>query len=93
MADPILTATRRGWLLRAGMAIGAAPMVLAATSVRAAANTAKAAVGYQYKPNGDQHCGACASFIPGADAAGPGTCRIVEGAIPQNGWCQLYSKR
>jgi len=26
-------------------------------------------------------------------AAGPGTCRIVGGAIPQNGWCQLYSKR
>ena len=33
------------------------------------------------------------SNIEGADAAGPGTCRIVGGAIPQNGWCQLYSKR
>ena len=87
------THTRRVWLMRAGMALGAAPMLLSAASARATANTPKSAVGYQFKPNGEQHCGACASFIPGADAQGAGTCKIVDGAIPQNGWCQLFSKR
>jgi len=87
------TTTRRAWLARVATALAAGPILLAASQSRADANTPKASVGYQYKPNGDQHCGACSSFIPGADPQGPGTCRIVEGAIPQNGWCQLYSKR
>jgi hypothetical protein len=91
ITDP--TATRRAWLLRAGVAIAAAPVALAAASAKAAANTPKSAVNYRYQPNGAQHCGACSSFIPGADAQGPGTCKIVEGPIPQNGWCELYSKR
>jgi len=89
--DP--TATRRAWLFRAGVALAAAPIALAAAGAKAAANPPKSAVNYQYKPNGDQHCGACTSFIPGADAQGPGTCKIVEGPIPQSGWCVLFSKR
>jgi hypothetical protein len=50
-------------------------------------------VKYQFTPNGEQHCSLCASFIAGDSPGGPGTCKIVEGPIPQNGWCQLYSKR
>ncbi len=79
---------------QAGLALLAALWRSAlAYRARAAANTPKAAVNYQYTPKGDQHCGACASFIPGADPHGPGTCQIVEGPIPQNGWCALFSRR
>ena len=86
--------TRRRWLLRASLAVIAAPVALAlARRARAAAKTAKADVGYQFTPHGDQHCGACASFIPGDSPQGSGTCRIIDGPIPQNGWCPLFSKR
>ena len=84
-------ATRRQWLARAGLALAAAPLAPARTL--AAASTPKSAVNYQYTPKGDQHCGACASFIPGSSPQGPGTCRIVEGPIPQNGWCVLFAPR
>jgi hypothetical protein len=79
--------------LRASLALTAAPLLFAAARARAAAKTPKAAVSYQFQPHGDQHCGACASFIPGDSPQGAGTCQIVDGAIPQNGWCVLFSKR
>jgi|HubBroStandDraft_1064217.scaffolds.fasta_scaffold16442_5 hypothetical protein len=66
---------------------------LAATQVRAA-TTPKADVKYQNTPNGDAHCSVCASFIPDpAGGGGPGTCKIVQGPIPQNGWCVLFAAR
>lgn len=89
------TSTRRRWLTRAGLAFVATPLALAIGPVkaRAAAKTPKADVNYQYTPKGDQHCGACVSFIPGEIPQGPGTCRIVDGPIQQNGWCALFSRR
>jgi len=87
--------TRRRLLQRAGLAVAAAPaaVALATSTASAAGKTPKADVGYQFTPKGDQHCGACASFIPGDSAQGAGTCKIVDGVIPQNGWCPLFSKR
>jgi hypothetical protein len=87
--------TRRRWLQRAGLAIVAAPALaaFATSSARAAGKTPKADVGYQFTPHGDQHCGACTSFIPGDSRQGAGTCKIVDGVIPQSGWCSLFSKR
>jgi hypothetical protein len=87
-----MRATRRRWLLGAGLTLAAAPLALA-TRASAAATTPKSDVKYQFTPNGEQHCSLCASFIAGDSPGGPGTCKIVEGPIPQNGWCQLYSKR
>ena len=84
--------TRRG-ALRGAAAFSGLGVLLAATAARAAGGTPKTEVQYQYKPQGKNQCGLCASFIPGADAAGPGTCRIVEGAIPQTGWCILFSPK
>jgi hypothetical protein len=88
-------ATRRAWLAGAGLTLLAAPLAAAVAPSRAlaAAKTPKAAVNYQYQPRGDQHCGACASFVPGPDPQGPGTCRIVDGPIPQNGWCVLFARK
>jgi hypothetical protein len=90
--DP-LERSRRG-VLRGGVAL-LAGATAALTSVRAqaAGKTAKAAVRYQFTPRGDQHCGGCASFIPAADPAAPGTCKIVDGDIPPNGWCLLFSRK
>ena len=87
--------TRRRWMLRASMALVATPVALAfaASSAKAAGKTPKADVGYQFTPHGDQHCGACISFIPGDSPQGAGTCQIIDGLIPQNGWCPLFSKR
>jgi hypothetical protein len=81
---------RQLFALSAGAAlIGAA---LSGRSRAAAAKVAKATVKYQYVPKDTSRCGLCASFIAPPDAGGgPGMCRIVDGPIPQNGWCVLFS--
>lgn len=80
---------------RRHLLIGGGTFALAAlaSASPAAAKTAKAEVQYQLKPQGKYSCGGCTSFIPGADPTGPGTCKIVEGAIPQDGWCILFAAR
>jgi hypothetical protein len=67
--------------LAGGLALGA----------RAGAKTPKADVKYQFQPHGTEHCGKCASFLRGPDPKGPGTCKIVDGPIPLDGWCVLFS--
>jgi hypothetical protein len=68
--------------------------VAAAGAARAAGKTAKADVKYQYTPKDAARCGLCASFIPPSDGGpGPGMCKIVDGPIPQNGWCVLFSPK
>jgi hypothetical protein len=63
-----------------------------AGAARAAAKTPKADVKHQYTPKDAAHCSLCASFIPSPDGGGgPGSCKIVDGPIPQNGWCVLFS--
>ncbi len=93
-----MTAPRRPGLdRRQWLGGGALAIVSTLTGVwraqAASAKIAKAAAGYQYAPKGDRRCGLCASFIPGADPAGPGLCKLVEGDIPPNGWCQLFAVR
>ncbi len=87
--------TRRRLLRGAGLAVAGttALAALMTSPASAAGKTPKADVGYQFTPKGDQHCGACASFIPGDTPEGAGTCKIVDGVIPQSGWCPLFSKR
>jgi hypothetical protein len=89
------THTHRRGLLRAGLALAATPIVLSlgATRARAAVKAAKRDIGYQYSPKGAQHCGVCASFLPGDSPLGAGACKLVDGVIPQNGWCSLFTKR
>jgi hypothetical protein len=89
------TPTRRRWLLHAGLAMAATPLCLMLAPARAGAavKAAKGDVGYQYAPKGSQRCGLCASFIPGDSPQGAGSCKLVDGVIPQNGWCSLFTKR
>jgi len=88
-----MTGRPRRWLLGAGLALAAAPLAVIPARARAAALTPKSQVMYRYAPNGDQRCGLCASFIASDRSDAPGTCKIVEGPIPPDGWCSLFSKR
>jgi hypothetical protein len=75
-------------------AAGVLPAALAARPAAAAGPAnAKADVKYQFTPKGADHCGACVSFLAGESTGGPGTCRLVQGPIPQNGWCVLFARR
>ncbi len=71
----------------------ASTVVLTSGKARAAGKMSKADVYYQYTPKNGQHCGDCASFLPPASKEGPGACRAVDGPIPANGWCELFSKK
>jgi hypothetical protein len=42
---------------------------------------------YQEQPHGQQRCGICLQFQP------PGSCRLVEGTIVPQGWCQFFAAR
>jgi hypothetical protein len=42
---------------------------------------------YQDQPNGQQSCAMCASFLP------PAACKIVQGDISPNGWCNQFQPR
>jgi high potential iron-sulfur protein len=93
VSDVVPDPQRRGLFKAAAVTVilGAG---LAATQARAAATTPKSDVKYQNTPNGEQHCSVCASFIADpAGGGGPGTCKIVQGPIPQNGWCVLFAAR
>lgn len=76
-------------LLAAGLLASAAAVPARAQDGRLSKADAK----FQFQPKGSERCGACASFVPGSAPQGPGTCQVVEGAIPQNGWCVLFSAR
>jgi len=93
MTSHRLALSRRRFVIGAGCALTAGPALLIASAASAAGSTPKTDVGYQYSPKGAQSCGLCASFIPGPDASGAGTCQIVAGPIPQTGWCQLWAKK
>jgi hypothetical protein len=67
-------------------------VLLSPTRARAGGKAAKGDVGYQYAPKGGQACAACASFIPGNNPLGAGSCKLVDGVIPPNGWCSLFTK-
>ena len=86
------TLSRRLCLALRGLA-AATPIALTASRARAATKAAKRDVGYQFTPHGAEHCGGCVSFNAGDTPVGAGTCKIVDGVIPQTGWCPLYSKR
>jgi hypothetical protein len=84
--------SRRVLLRCAAFAGMAAASAVAGGASAQPANT-KADVKYQFTPKGSETCNACVSFIPGEGSGAPGTCKVVQGVIPQNGWCVLFSKR
>ena len=94
MSQEDLPLAGRRLLLRRSLGLLALGSAMAATTrAAAAAKTPKADVKYQFTPRDSARCGLCASFIPpaGGEGGAPGTCKIVDGPIPQNGWCVLFS--
>ena len=82
----------RRQLIRVGTALALLGASLTSAARAAAAKTPKSDVKYQYTPKDAAHCSLCSSFIASPDGGGgPGTCKIVDGPIPQNGWCVLFS--
>lgn len=73
-------------VMLAELALGAAA---ATTATRALAQqkVSQADAKYQGQPKGQQHCENCINFQP------PNACKLVEGEVSTNGWCQLYAPK
>ena len=50
------------------------------------AKVSQSAVTYQASPKGEQRCGNCKQFQP------PNACKLIDGSISPQGWCQLWAK-
>jgi High potential iron-sulfur protein len=69
------------------LALLAAPMVLALPFGRArgAEKMSKQAAQYQDTPKGIAMCATCSLFLE------PRSCKVVEGDVSPNGWCNAYA--
>jgi hypothetical protein len=74
-------------------AAGLVPVLVLAGRAAAEPANGKADVKFQNTPRDTARCADCVSFIPGATSGAPGTCKAVQGVIPQNGWCVLFARR
>jgi hypothetical protein len=75
--------SRRVVLRGAVVAAGAVPVLLSGITA-AYAKVKKEQVHYQYEPKDGQHCSICANF------EAPKSCKLVDGDIDPNGYCQLF---
>jgi hypothetical protein len=83
--------SRRSFIGGAALLAGAAAAgALVSPNVRAQQKVPQASVKYQDKPNGNQKCAGCLQFVPGNSPTAKGTCKVVDGAIDPNGWCQIW---
>lgn len=83
---------RRRLVRRIALVTVLAPVALAGQALAEPAN-GKADVKFQNTPKGADRCADCVSFIAGQTSGAPGTCKAVQGVIPQNGWCVLFQRR
>ena len=85
--------SRRALLARAGLAVtgliaGAAPSpTMADEEISEADKITQADAHYQKSPKGPQRCKICLQF------AAPNQCKIVQGPIVPQGWCQFFAAR
>jgi hypothetical protein len=75
--------SRRVVLRGAVVAAGAIPVLLSGITA-AYAKVKQEQVHYQHEPKDGQHCSICANF------EAPNSCKLVDGTIDPNGWCQLF---
>ncbi|SDG83282.1 high-potential iron-sulfur protein [Nitrosomonas sp. Nm132] len=76
------------------MALGATvPFVSAFTDQVKAAKASKEAMQYRNNPNGKEKCSNCMQFIPGKTPEVSGECKVVEGSISPEGWCNAYAPK
>jgi hypothetical protein len=74
-------------LRRAGAVLSAVAALGPNAPVRAQQQVTKAAARYQTHPNGQQRCAICLQFEQ------PHHCKLVEGDINPQGWCQFFAAR
>lgn len=79
--------SRRAVLAGTRLTLGAAIAAKTASPAGAQPNFSQADAMYQTMPKGDQRCGLCSNFAP------PNACKLVQGSISPNGWCQLFSPK
>ena len=84
--DTTTPLSRRAMLGGTALVLGAGASGLMATSALAAKTPQKAAM-YQDKPKDGKMCSACTQF------EAPGSCKLVDGSISPNGWCQLFTPK
>ena len=70
-----------------------APFMSAHTRQAQATKVSKEAMQYRDKPNGKQSCSNCLQFIPGKTPEADGECKVVEGSINPQGWCNAYAPK
>lgn len=75
--------SRRSLLAGVALAAGAGLAGTASAEDKVSKQEAK----YQNVPKGQQRCEICLKFQP------PNQCKIVEGPIVPNGWCQFFAAR
>jgi hypothetical protein len=75
--------SRRTILRGAAVAAAAAPVLLSGITA-AYAKAKQAEVKYQQTPKDGQKCSGCANF------EAPKSCKLVDGEINAEGWCQLF---
>jgi hypothetical protein len=84
---------RRGLLRFAGFALSVLAMggALSATAadeeIKGADKIKQTDAHYQIHPNGQQRCQICLQFLQ------PDKCKIVQGPIVPQGWCQFFAAR
>lgn len=78
--------SRRVVLRGAVVAAAAVPVVLSGITA-AYAKVKQTDVKYQHEPKDGQKCEICANF------EAPKSCKLVDGEIDPNGWCQLYKNK
>lgn len=82
----MMTDHKRRTLLRAALASGFALFLPAAYAKSGKAS--KGQVKYQDKPKDKQSCSDCLHFV-----AGDSSCKVVEGKVSPQGWCQLWADK
>ena len=73
---------------RRGLLGGAASLVLPAGSAAAGSGkVSQAQARYRNSPNGKARCANCAQF------QAPSACKVVDGAVSPNGYCNFFAPR
>lgn len=86
----------RRTLLKAAGVFAVLPLVSLSGNAIAAKNDAmRTALKYQDKPLDAKKCGDCVHFVPGANAKGPGGCKMFPGdtEVSPNGYCTAWTKK
>ena len=85
-----LDISRRGFIRSVGVVAGVGVLVgagMSATQAAAGSKFSQAMAKYQPTPKGADRCANCSLY------ESAGTCKVVEGKVEPNGWCNLYARK